>query len=121
MIKGRRKNRPLLDVFLTFAMQVVSFCILKVYLRDINVQPKLFSRQFYIDNIQGKGPSDFSLDLFLLFQAKRYGLGIHSIPVYFHKRIHGEAKGGGGAWENKIKLIKRTFKYIFELKRQYVS
>jgi glycosyltransferase involved in cell wall biosynthesis len=119
-IKGRRRNRPLLDVFFTFGMQVVTFFLLKVYLHDINAQPKLFSRQFYEKYIKEKGPNDFSLDLFLLYQARKNALSIQSFPVYFHKRIYGEAKGGGGSWKNKFKLIRRTFRYVFELKRDYI-
>lgn len=113
-VKGKRKNRKLLEAFFTWGMQIVSFFVLKTYLDDINAQPKLFSRLFYENNIKGQAPNDFSLDLYTLYQAKRNDYQILTMPVYFNKRIHGEAKGGG-SWKTKIKLIKRTFAYIFEL------
>jgi len=115
IIKGKRKNRKLSEAFFTFGMQMVVFLVLRKYLDDINAQPKLFSKEFYNKHIKSKAPSDFSLDLYLLYQAKINGYKIKEIPVYFKDRIHGEAKGGG-SFKTRIKLIQRTFQYIFELK-----
>lgn len=117
-IKGERKNRRLIEAFFSFGMQIISWFALKVYLSDINAQPKLFSRDFYQDHLKMGHPNDFSLDLYALYQAKTNGYQIKTLPVFFKKRIHGEAKGGGGGWKMRINLIKRTFKYIFKLKNQ---
>ena len=117
-IKGKRKNRRFLEALFTFGMQIVSWAALKTYLSDINAQPKVFPVGFYEHYLKSGYPSDFSLDLYAYFQAKKHGYIVKNIPVYFKKRIHGEAKGGGGGWKMRIKLIKRTFKYIFELKRR---
>ena len=117
-VKGERKNRRFIESFFTFGMQIVVWFVLGRYLNDINAQPKLFSREFY-DKFLKKGyPLDFSLDLYALYQAKANGYEIKTLPVYFEKRLHGEAKGGGGGWKSRIQLIKRTFKYIFKLKAQ---
>ena len=118
LVKGQRKNRHILETFFTFGMQTVSLFALRTYMSDINAQPKLFPRSFYDYYLKDGYPSDFSLDLYAYFQAKQHGYSVKTVPVYFKKRIHGEAKGGGGGWAMRIKLIKRTFKYIFELKRR---
>lgn len=115
-IKGKRRQRRLLESIFTFGMQIVALFALKTYLDDINAQPKIFSRSFYEGYIKGKAPLDFSLDLFVLFTAKTNHLQILEIPVIFGKRHAGEAKGGG-SWKTRIKLIKRTLHYIFELKK----
>lgn len=117
-IKGKRKNRKALDAFFTWGMQMVAWFALKTYLDDINAQPKMFSREFYETYVADDAPHDFSLDLYVLYKAKKNGYKTIEIPVDFAKRIHGEAKGGGGSWKNRIKLIKRTFAYIFELKQK---
>ena len=52
-----------------------------------------------------------------IYIAKKNDHLIDSIPVYFNKRIHGTAKGGGGSLKNRLKLIKRTYKYIKELSK----
>lgn len=114
ILKGERKNRPAMDRFMTWGMQQVTRFYLKIGLDDINAQPKLFARKFYLDTIKNKAPYDFSLDLYLLYQAKVKGLRIQTIPVIFADRVHGEAKGGGGSWKNRIKLIRRTLNYIQE-------
>lgn len=113
IVKGKRKNRKLSEAFFTFGMQIVVLFLLKNYLTDINAQPKLFSKNFYDQYIKNNAPSDFSLDLYLLYQARINNYQILEIPVYFKKRLHGEAKGGG-SFKTKIKLIIRTFKYILK-------
>ena len=81
---------------------------------DVNAQPKMFHRSFmkYLD----VAPHDFSLDLYVLFVANRLGMKVQSFPVFFAKREFGEAKGGGSL-KGKYKLIKRTFAYIFQLRK----
>ena len=117
-IKGMRKNRRFLDLFFTFGMQLVVLCVLKQYLSDINAQPKLFSREFYKNHLSSDYPLDFSLDLYAVYKAKKQKYAIKTLPVYFAKREHGQAKGGSGSWKNRITLIKRTLAYIMKLKHQ---
>lgn len=112
VLKGRRVGRNLFDAFFTFGMSVVSSVMMNTYLSDVNAQPKMFHRSF-LKHLKTY-PHDFSLDLFLLYQAKQLGYKIIEYPVRFKKRLHGEAKGGGSL-KGKIKLIKRTFQYINEL------
>lgn len=120
IVKGRRRNRRLLETFFTFGMQLVASAALGVRLDDVNAQPKLFSRAFYQEFIANRAPHDFSLDLYLLYQARMHNYRILEVPVYFAKRLHGEAKGGG-SWKTRIKLIKRTFAYIFDLRRELAT
>ena len=115
IVKGKRQNRALLETIFTFGMQLVASLALGVMMDDINAQPKLFSREFYNEYIKGHAPHDFSLDLFLLYQAQKNDWDVETVPVIFAKRMHGEAKGGG-SWPTRIKLIRRTFAYIFELR-----
>lgn len=117
LIKGHRKQRRFLEAFFSLGMELFAFIFLRVYLREINAQPKMFSRNFYETYLLKDHPKDFSLDLYALFLARRYGSTIHSIPVYFKDRIYGEAKGGGGSWRIRLKLIKRTANYIMHLRR----
>lgn len=116
IVKGKRKNRRLMEAFFTFGMQIIAFLYLKVYMDDINAQPKMFTRSFYENFIKNKAPYDFSLDLFLLYTAKKNHYCIKTIPVFFNKRVYGEAKGGG-SFKTRIKLIKRTFSYIKQLSK----
>jgi len=113
-VKGKRKNRKLAEAFFTWGMQVISTIALKTPLNDINAQPKIFHRDFYNRFLTEGAPYDFSLDLYVLYQAHKHRYTVLEIPVFFNKRMHGEAKGGG-SFKTRIKLIKRTWKYIFEL------
>ena len=110
VVKGRRKNRPLLDSFLTWGMQVFCLFSIKVSLTDINAQPKIFSNQFYQSFLRENAPADFSLDLFLLYQARINDFKIVDFPVSFDRRKLGVAKGGGffgeqmGAHQENVKI-----------------
>jgi glycosyltransferase involved in cell wall biosynthesis len=115
LVKGRRQQRAIIPAFFTWGMQVVASAALGVKLEDIAAQPKLFSRTFYEKFLKTNAPHDFSLDLFALYHAKKEGQ-IIEFPVFFEKRLHGEAKGGGNL-KSRIKITRRTFKYIFELKK----
>lgn len=115
VIKGKRRNRSLIDSFFTWGMQVYCSLKLKSKLNDINAQPKLFSRIFYQAHFSN-APMDFSLDLFLLFKATK----IKTIDVFFRDRKFGEAKGGGTI-KGKLKLIKRTLYYVNKLYSKYMS
>lgn len=116
LVKGKRKNRGVLEFIFTFGMQLIASLALRTYLDDINAQPKIFSKDFYQKFIKDKAPYDFSLDLFILYIAKKNGLIIKEIEVNFAKRMYGEAKGGG-SWKTRIKLIKRTISYILKLRK----
>jgi glycosyltransferase involved in cell wall biosynthesis len=115
LIKGRRVNRGIVDSFFTWGMSVFSSWILGVHLSDVNAQPKIFHRLFFQQLINP--PSDFSLDLFILYSARKKNIPIISFPVIFSKRHSGQAKGGG-TWKGKYKLIKRTLAYILNLRKE---
>lgn len=118
IVKGNRIGRKFLDNIFTKGMSIYSTLVLGITLDDINAQPKVFNRDFFTP--LSDPPGDFSLDLFLLYQAKIGGLGIENFPVYFSDRKFGNAKGGGTI-KGKIKLIIRTFKYIRKLKQRFQS
>ena len=82
---------------------------------DVNAQPKIFNK-FFFKSLKNP-PLDFSLDLFLLYSALEKELIIKNYPVYFKKRLRGEAKGGG-TLIGKIKLIKENFKIYIRIKEK---
>ncbi|MGL4423640.1 MAG: glycosyltransferase family 2 protein [Gemmataceae bacterium] len=117
-LRGQRIGRNFFDATFTMGMSVIASIALKCWLHDINAQPKIFHRSFYKTFVNP--PADFSLDLFVLYQAKQKGLSIVTLPVNFGQRVAGEAKGGG-TLRGKYKLIKRTFSYILALRRELRS
>ena len=115
ILKGKRVGRGMFDAFFTFGMGFLSSFLIGVKLSDINAQPKMFHRSFMKKLTDA--PDDFSLDLYLLYQARVNGYEILEYPVQFGKRLRGEAKGGGSL-KGKWKLIKRTWAYMNELKEK---
>ena len=118
-LKGYRKQRPFIDQVLTWGMAKISSIILEKKLNEINAQPKMIHRSFL--DMADEPPDDFSLDLYFYSIAVGNRLNVVELPVYFKDRLYGEAKGGGGSsiW-TRIKIIKRTLKYIIKLSKQKI-
>ena len=114
-VRGRLVGRPLVDRVFTTGMGWVASAALATPLVDINAQPKIFHRRL-LDEMHD-APWDFSLDLYVLYLARRSGLNVIEQPVHFGIREHGEAKGGGSL-SGKAKLTRRTIQYIYRLRRQ---
>jgi len=113
ILKGRRVGRNPLDALFTGGMSILSTLLLRKRLSDVNAQPKMFHRVF-LEKLT-EPPTDFSLDLYLLFQARLHKFPIFEYPVEFGKRLHGESKGGG-SFKGKWKLMRRTLIYMMKLK-----
>lgn len=115
-VKGRRKGRGFIPDLFTRGMQITATFALKTNLEDIGAQPKIFSKKFFREYLLNKAPKDFSLDLYAQYWAKQNGT-IIEFPVIMKKRQFGEAKGGG-SWKTRIKVSRRTFKFILEMRKQ---
>lgn len=113
--KGRRKNRPLPDTLFTIGMGVFESIYLKKKLWDINAQPTLISRSL-LEKMENP-PYDFSLDLYTYYLAKKLEYNVIRIPVNQKPRIEGQSSWNNGM-KARLKLIKRTLAYSFELKKR---
>lgn len=113
--KGRRKNRPLLDTLFTIGMGVLESIFLRKKLWDINAQPTLISRSL-LKKMENP-PYDFSLDLYAYYLAKKLEYDVIRIPVKQKPRVAGKSSWNNGM-KARLKLIKRTLVYSFELKKR---
>ena len=114
-VKGKRYGRPWPDVFFTFCMSIFETFLLKRLMWDINAQPTLFHRSFYLN--WEDPPSDFSLDLYAYYKAKKEKLKIKRFSVLFDERLHGVSSWNIGL-ASKYKFIKRTLLYSFSLNKK---
>jgi glycosyltransferase involved in cell wall biosynthesis len=114
-VKGRRRGRPFKDMLFTWGMSFFESLYFKMCLWDINAQPNIFPQTFF-NSLQDL-PLDFSLDLYLLYQAKKQGLNIVRFDVVFPKRMHGRSSWNTGIL-SKWRFIKRTVLFSHTLKRR---
>jgi len=114
-IKGNRLGRPFKDVFFTIGMSIFETILLKNFFWDVNAQPNIFHKNFF--NMLEKIPLDFSFDLFFYFNAKKKNLKILRFPVKYPQRKFGVSHWNTD-FKNKMKFIKRTIKYSFQLKKE---
>jgi len=117
-VKGRRYGRPLMDVVFTVGMSVFETILLARPMWDINAQPTMFSRNFF--ESWTAPPEDFSLDLYVYYQAQRYGLKVCRFPVRFSERAHGISHWNVN-WSAKRKFILRTVDFSLQLKKEISS
>ena len=114
-VKGQRIGRPIADNFFTIGMSIFETCLLGMRLWDINAQPNIFSRNFF--ESWNNPPYDFSLDLYVYFMARQQGLSVCRFPVNFGERAYGISNWNIN-WTSKVKFIRRTVEYSFELKKR---
>lgn len=114
-VKGQRIKRPFADVVFTVGMSIFETLLLRTRLWDINAQPNMFSRKFFESWVNP--PHDFSLDLYVYFTARNQGLPVYRFPVEFGERAHGVSHWNVN-WAAKMKFIRRTIDFSFELKRR---
>ena len=114
LVKGRRCGRPINDVFFTVGMSIFETLLLGRPMWDINAQPTLFPRTFF--ETWHKPPKDFSLDLYVYYQAIRAGLPVRRFPVQFGERLHGVSHWNVD-WASKRKFIRRTVYFSLQLRR----
>jgi len=114
-IKGNRLGRPFKDVVFTIGMSIFETILLKNFFWDVNAQPNIFHKNFF--NMLEKIPLDFSFDLFFYFNAKKKNLKILRFPVKYPQRKFGVSHWNTD-FKNKMKFIKRTIKYSFQLKKE---
>tara|TARA_B100000949_G_scaffold29040_2_gene22249 strand:+ start:780 stop:1478 length:699 start_codon:yes stop_codon:yes gene_type:complete len=114
-IKGNRLGRPFKDVVFTIGMSIFETILLKNFFWDVNAQPNIFHKNFF--NMLEKIPLDFSFDLFFYFNAKKKNLKILRFPVKYPQRKFGISHWNTD-FKNKMKFIKRTIKYSFQLKKE---
>jgi len=114
-IKGRRYGRPLSDVFFTIGMSIFETILLRKLMWDINAQPTMFHKKFFLD--WRSPPKDFSLDLYSYYMAKKNKLKILRFPVKFGQRAYGASKWNI-SFSSKLRFIKRTLSYSFSLQRR---
>lgn len=115
-IKGKRYGRPLFDTFFTNGMSLFESILFHKVLYDVNAQPNIFPRGAL--KLLKKPPMDFSLDLYIYYILKKYNVRMIRFPVLFGERIYGSSKWNTDGIKSKIKFIKRTVSYSFELKRK---
>lgn len=114
-VKGKRRGRPLADVMFTIGMALFEMALLRARMWDINAQPTMFHRSFYAE--WKNPPSDFSLDLYAYYLARKNALKIQRFRVHFGKRAHGTSHWNIN-WQSKLKFIRRTLSYSIKLKKQ---
>jgi glycosyltransferase involved in cell wall biosynthesis len=109
LIIGERTNRGTVDVLFTKAMSIIVWLFTKIYLHDINSQPKIFSKTL-IRQLNNT-PDNFNLDLDICLKAKKLNYEILRINLNFKDRVFESAKGGGTLY-GKFKLSLSVFNYL---------
>ena len=112
IIKGRRAPRDFGAEVVTRTMGLLASVVLRMYLRDINAQPKVFHRSL-LDHM-ADAPTGFQYDLYVLYTAKKNGRKLMTIPVEFGERAHGQSKWAFNVIA-RYKTIWSIVEYIFRL------
>ena len=114
-IKGKRYGRLIVDSIFTIGMAIFEILLLRKFMWDINAQPTMFHRKFFLT--WKLPPNDFSLDLYAYYMAKKSRLVVKRFPVVFTERAHGVSNWNVSSI-SKYHFIKRTLIYSFGLQKR---
>ena len=114
-IKGKRYGRLIVDSIFTIGMAIFEILLLRKFMWDINAQPTMFHRKFFLT--WNMPPKDFSLDLYAYYMAKKSRLVVKRFPVVFAERAHG-VSNWNVSFISKYHFIKRTLLYSFGLQKR---
>jgi glycosyltransferase involved in cell wall biosynthesis len=106
IIKGKRKDRGIVDRSIAFGMTAMNFLVNRVYIPDVNGQPNMLAKKtlLSLSNI----PLDSTFELYVLTVLKRKSnASIHSFQVLFDERI-----GGIGANQKMLAKVKYMLKCV---------
>lgn len=114
-LKGRRRNRPVLDRLFTAGMGCFESLYLGTGMWDIYAQPTLMHRSLFDQYSQP--PYDLAIDLYYYYLAKKKNYQIGRVPVIQHPRKEGKSSWNTGMI-SRFKLIKRTIISSVEMKKR---
>ncbi len=106
LVKGRRKNRHLVERVFTFGMGIYDSILFKKHMKDVMSMPMIFNRELleYID----KYPKDFAIDIFAYALAQKKKYRVDFLPVFLKDR-----EGGKSSWNTGFSSrIKQSFKMM---------
>ena len=114
LVKGGRSGRNWKDKWVTHTFESLAFLILGVKTKELNAQPKVFSRDL-LESLK-QAPNNFAFDLYVLYSALKAGYRVLTIPVLFPPRVHGVSNWASNFF-SRYKTILGMVKYMFQLSR----
>ncbi len=118
LIKGYRLGRSLKSSFFSKAMTLFEFFLFGSWLKDINAQPNIFTREFF--NSWKGAPTDLGFDLFVYLFAKEKHLKIKRFPVSSAPRKFGESFWKKNPFSEFLLSI-QVIKSSLNLKREFLK
>jgi glycosyltransferase involved in cell wall biosynthesis len=111
-LKGIRCGRSLTDRTFTFFMTIFVLAIQRKFLKDINGQPTLMTRNLY--ESWENPPWDFSFDVSAFLHAHSKKARIERFYISFAPRFRGKSSWNSG-FNSRLRLSIRTLKYLIKL------
>ena len=112
LVKGERTGRNWKDQTVSTVFETLAFLILGIKIRELNAQPKIFSREL-LEKLPTP-PPNFAFDLYVLFCALKNRYTLQTIPVLFPPRIHGVSNWASN-FAGRYKTIWGMVKYMYQL------
>lgn len=112
LVKGIRSGRDWKSVMVSRIFEFMVYIIVGLKMNEINAQPKVFSRKLL--KLVVDPPVGFSFDLYILYNAIKYGYEVKEIPVKFPDRQFGVSSWASNFF-SRYKTILIAIKYMFVL------
>lgn len=104
LLKGKRKNRKLVEYVFTFGMGIYDSILFKKHMSNVMAMPVIFNRELldYIDLF----PFDYTIDIFAYGLALKKNYDVKHLPIYLKNRERGISSWNTG-FVSRIKQSKK--------------
>jgi glycosyltransferase involved in cell wall biosynthesis len=113
-LKGKRKNRSLIEHFFTNGMTIFETLLHKTLLNDIGAIPVVFNKELLKDF--ELPPNNFALELYSFYKARKAGYKVKRFKVILEQREKGASSWNKGL-KSRINLSKTMIKDSLKIKR----
>ena len=113
-VKGYRVGRTVIDKIFALGMSTFESIVLFTTMSEINAQPTIFHRSFF--ETWQDPPLDYSLDLYVYYNAKIQHLKIVRFPVVFRDRKYGSSHWNFNQLA-RLRFILDLMKYSLQMKK----
>lgn len=118
LMKGKRKNRTIIEYIFTFGMGLYDSLIFKKRMKNVMSMPVIFNKELldYLDNF----PYDYSIDIYIYALALKKKYLVKHLPIYLKNREKGVSSWNTG-FVSRIKQSIKMMKASKRVKKMLVS
>lgn len=114
LLKGKRKNRKIVEYIFTFGMGVYDSILFKKRMTNVMAMPVIFNRELL--KFLSDFPLDFTIDIYVYALAQNKGYKVVHLPISLKNREKGKSSWNNG-FISRVKQSKKMMDGSIKVKK----